>query len=175
MWDEEESQGLEDPGLYARAEKMNPEATLIGEDEKGHVDAVPVYMVKPKKRDYKARWVVMWTEEAEGTGLSILEQAANKELNATDFRVRDYIMCKAGIGNFVHISQSDASKWLGIAQPHISTSIKKLIRLGIVLPGPSAGKFKSYQINPAFVYVGNLGDGVRKRKDAINERGAMLQ
>lgn len=175
MWDDEECQGLEDPDLFTRVEKMEAKATLLGEDEAGKVDAIPVYLTKPKKRDYNARWMVMWQEEAEGTGLSIMEQAANKELNVTDFRVRDYIMCKAGIGNFVHVSQTEASRWLGIAQPHISASIKKLIKLGIILAGPSAGKFKTYQVNPAFVYVGSLGDGVKKRKDAIKERSEMLQ
>ncbi len=170
MRDEDECQGLENPDLFTRVEKLEAKATLLGEDETGKMDSVPVFLTKPKKIEYNARWILMWQEDADGTGLSILEQAANKQLNATDFRVRDYIMCKAGIGNFVHVSQSDASKWLGIAQPHISTSIKKLIKLGIVLAGPSSGKFKTYQINPAFIYIGGLGDGLKKRKEAIREQ-----
>jgi hypothetical protein len=95
-------------------------------------------------------------------------------MTETDFRVRDYLLSEVGIGNYVHISQTEAAKYLQIAQSHISASINKLIQLGIVIAGPSKGKFKTYQINPALAFAGSLEHGIQKRKEAIKQGKAKI-
>jgi hypothetical protein len=150
------------------------ETDLWGTRENGETVVIPVYLNKPKNKSYPVKWLPVWQDDAEGTGMSLIEQAADKRFTATDFRVRDYLLCKVGIGNFVHISQTEAAEYLGIAQPHISTSIRKLIDMGIVLEGPSKGRFKTYQINPSLAFQGNLGEGVQKRKEAIKQSKAKV-
>jgi DNA-binding MarR family transcriptional regulator len=86
----------------------------------------------------------------------IAEQAVDRRFTATDFRVRDYLLCNVSIGNYIHISQTEAAKYLKIARPNISASIKKLISLGVILQGPDTGKFKTYQINPALARFRNV-------------------
>jgi predicted XRE-type DNA-binding protein len=131
--------------------------------------SIPVFLHRPKNKAYDTKWLVLWQDDAEETGMSLIELAADKRLNTTDFRVRDYLFCKVGMGNFVHISQTEASKYLGIAQPNVSSSIKKLIEMGIILEGPSKGKFKTYQVNPALAYFGGINNGQRERKEKIQE------
>ena len=46
----------------------------------------------------------------EESGVSLFEQSVANKLNLTDYRVRDYIFCRIGIGNYVHVNQSDAAK-----------------------------------------------------------------
>ncbi len=148
---------------------MKAEADLWGATEDGASVSIPVYLSRPKKKDYNMRWLLLWQEHGGGTGLSMIEQAADKRLTLTDYRVRDYMLCKVGIGNFVHMSQREASEYLGIAQPNISASIKKLVAMGIVLEGPSKGRFRTYQINPALAFAGNLGKGLEARKEAMGK------
>lgn len=137
--------------------------------------ALPVYLAKPKNRTYNARWGIMFLtddtdENYEESGVSLFEQSVAGQLNLTDYRVRDYVFCRLGIGNFVHFNQSEASRKLGIAQPHISKSIKKLVQLGILLEGPKNGKFCTYQVNPAVIYAGGLGNGIKARADIIRQK-----
>lgn len=140
----------------------------------GETTVLPVYLQKPKNKKFQENWLVLWQDDAEDTGMSILEQAADKRLTVTDFRVRDYLLCKAGMFNDVHISHSEASKYLGIARPNISASIKRLIEFGIVIQGQSKGRFKTYRMNPAMVYKGKIEIGAQERKDAIKDAKAKV-
>lgn len=137
--------------------------------------ALPVYLTKPKKTKYNARWGIMFLtddtdENYEESGVSLFEQSVAGQLTLTDYRVRDYVFCKLGIGNYVHFNQSDAARKLGIAQPNISRSIKKLVSLGILLEGPKTGKFCTYQVNPAVMYAGGLSNGIKARADIIRQK-----
>ena len=137
--------------------------------------AVPVYLTKPKNRTYKERWAIMFLtddtdDNYEESGVSLFEQSVANKLNLTDYRVRDYVFCRIGIGNYVHFSQTEAAKKLGIAQPNISRSIKKLVQLGIILEGPREGNFCTYQVNPAVLYAGSISNGVKAKKDIVRQR-----
>lgn len=149
------------------------EGKLVDEN---HPDVVlPVYLAKPKNKIYPERWIIMFTTDDtdksfQETGVSVYEQAISRKLTLTDYRVRDYVLCKIGIGNYVHINQSEAGRKLGIAQQNVSASVKKLITLGILLEGPKAGKFCTYQVNPATAYAGSIGNGVKAKNDIVRQR-----
>ena len=119
------------------------EADLFGTTEAGETVAIPVYLHKPKIRHHGVRWFTTWIDDSEGLGMSLAEMAADKRLTVTDFRVRDYLLCKLTFENFVHVSQREASEYLGIKQPNISVSIKKLVEMNFVLMGPSKGRIKT--------------------------------
>lgn len=150
------------------AMKAENEAELFyTNEEDGTPGALQVYINKPKKICLPINWLCLWQKDAEGTGISLIEQAADRRFNETDFRVRDYLVHHASIGNYVNISQTEAARYLKIAQSNISASIKKMFGWGLILQGPDKGKFKTYQINPAFVYSGRLMLGINERKNAI--------
>lgn len=131
---------------------------------------IPVYLTKPKTKKYDARWLLLWQDEATETGVSMIEQAIDNRLTLTDYRVRDYMLCKVDMVNFVHFNQSEAGRVLGIDQAHISRSVKKLVDMGIVLEGPKAGKFRTYQINPALAFRGGLSNGINARQHIIKQK-----
>lgn len=147
---------------------------LFGVDpETGDETAVPVYLAKPRSSS-SVKWLLLWqpTADQRGGGLSMYEQAIEGKLTLTDYRVRDYLLCMCGIGNFVHFNQSAASRELSIAQPNISKSISKLVKMGIVLEGPKSGKFKTYQINPALAFSGGLRDGAKAQRKSVESARA---
>lgn len=153
-----------------------PESGINGTLFDHNSDAtLPVYLAKPKNRTYNERWAIMFlTDDTdanyEESGVSLFEQSVTGQLTLTDYRVRDYMFCRIGIGNYVHVNQADAARKLGIARPNINTSIKKLVQLGILLEGPRNGKFCTYQVNPAVLYAGSISNGVKAKKDIIRQK-----
>jgi len=136
----------------------------------GKLVNVPVWLNRPKPQQpvhYDVKWLNLFLDDNGGLGMSLLAMCKDKRLTGTDLRVRDYMFCKVGMDNCVHVNQSEAAEYLGIARPHVCESIKKLIELEIVLEGPSEGKFRSYQINPLIAHRGSLKKGVKEKKAAL--------
>ncbi len=147
------------------AHEPRGEGLFIPDDDSK--ESVPVYIQPPKpKVKYAVPWGSFWMERSE-IGVTFMEQAESRLLSLTDYRVRDFILGLIGLGNFVHVSHTDVGKALHIARPHVSASIRNLCRLGILNKGPSAGRFNSYEINPAMLYRGNLSEGLKQRRAAI--------
>lgn len=123
-----------------------------------------VYFVPPKKRKYEARWILFWADD---TGINIGEQAKmQKPLTQTEYRIRDWLICYMGIGNYVYVNQSEIARELNIAQPNVSTAIKRLCELQILIRGPKNGRSNTYMINPACCFSGGIGNGIKARDDA---------
>ena len=98
------------------------------------------------------------------------EQAKmDKPLTQTEYRVRDLIMSIIGIGNMVHINQSDVGRQLRLHRNEVSKAVKRLVDLGILVKGPTSGRSKTYMVTPAFCFAGGLGRGIQARKETIQE------
>lgn len=122
------------------------------------------YFIRPTKRQYKAKWLLMWQDE---TGISMQEQAEmTKPLTQTEYRVRDWLIGEIGIGNYVFVNQSEMARRLRIQRSHASEAIKRLIELEILLQGPKSGRSNTYMINPAFCFSGKIEQGIKARNDA---------
>ena len=133
-----------------------------------------VYFQPPKKKNYSARWLLLW-QDGSDIGVSMTEQAEmEKPLTQTEYRVRDWLMGTIGIGNYVHINQAEMSRRLRIERATASRAIKRLIDLGILIQGPKSGKSNTYMVSPAFCFSGGLGNGVKQRQDAIQEGKAKI-
>lgn len=129
---------------------------------------IQAYFTPPKKRNYSAKWLLMWQDE---TGMSMQEQAEmDRPLTQTEYRVRDWLIGEIGIGNYVYVNQAEVGRRLKIDRAHISHAIKRLVELEILLLGPKSGRSNTYMVNPAFCFSGSLSNGLKARKTAINER-----
>lgn len=125
---------------------------------------ITAYFTPPPKRKYTARWLLLWQDE---TGASIVEQAMmDKPLTQTEYRVRDWIIGTIGIGNYVLVNHAECGRALRVARPNVSSAIKRLIELQILLPGPKSGRSNTYMVNPSFCFAGGLGSGIKARNDA---------
>lgn len=145
-------------------------ASVWPEDETQ--EPIQAYFVPPKKRNYSAKWLLMWQDE---TGMSMQEQAEMEQpLTQTEYRVRDWLIGEIGIGNYVFVNQSEVGRRLNIDRAHVSRAIKRLIGLGILLIGPKSGKSNTYMVNPAFCFSGSLNKGIKARNNAIKCNGSKV-
>lgn len=130
---------------------------------------IQAYFTPPPKKRYNAKWLLLWQGET-GIDMSLQEQAKMQEpLTQTEYRVRDWLIGEIGIGNYVFVNQAECGRQLRIDRAHVSKAVKRLISLGILLPGPKSGRSNTYMVNPAFCFSGGLGNGIRERNRVINE------
>lgn len=146
-------------------------ATAFPEDS----DQLPqiVYFQPPKKKVYQSRWLLLWQDESE-IGISIMEQAKSNEMTLSDYRVRDYLLATIGIGNMVMVNQREIGRELGLDKSTIFRSIKRLESFGILMRGTKNGKACTFMISPAFCFSGNLKNGIKARKDIIDNYKAKI-
>ena len=127
-----------------------------------------VYFQPPRKKNYPARWLLLWQDESE-IGVSMPEQAKKGILTLTDYRVRDYLMGTIGIGNYVYVNQAEVARQLNVRRASVCDSIKHLITLQILIQGPKSGRSNTYMVNPAFCFSGGLGNGIKQLDEIIKQ------
>lgn len=146
-------------------EYLKGKATVWPEDD-GQTPQT-VYFQPPKNRKYDTRWLLLW-QDGSDIGVGIVEQAKlEKPLTQTEYRVRDYLMGTIGLGNYVYVNQAEVARELNVHRISVVNAIKRLIELGILIQGPKSGRSNTYMVNPAFCFSGGLGNGIQKRKEAI--------
>lgn len=139
--------------------------------EEGNQAPITAYFTPPPKKKYNAKWLLLWQDE---TGASIVEQATmEKPLTQTEYRVRDWIIGTIGIGNYVLVNQAECGRALRVARSHVSSAIKRLIDLQILIPGPKSGKSNTYMVNPAFCFAGGIGNGIKARQE-VRKQGKVI-
>lgn len=147
-------------------------ASVWPKDENQSPDTV--YFEPPRKKRYSVEWLMFWKTPSE-IGVGLMEQAISEKLNLSDYRVRDFLIGTIGIGNFVFVNQRDVARKLNLNKSTVNESIKKLISLNIIIPGPKSGRSNTYKVNEAFCFFGGLSDGVSARKNAISKgKGKIL-
>jgi Fe2+ transport system protein FeoA len=127
-------------------------------DESG--EAQPVYLHAPNKRkglDRLGGWVIGWQE-------ATMNLAQEKSLNLTDHRVILVLQAKLDFDNWIRLSHSEIGDLLDVKRPNISTSMKKLLEMGIILPGPSVKAVRTYRLNPALAWKGDIKTGYKERR-----------
>ena len=135
--------------------------TLISDDE--DIQSQPVYLVAPKKKDLATGlggWAIVWQEAS-------MNIAADRRLNLTDHRVLAVLNAKLDFENWIRISNKEIGDFLGVARPNISVSMKKLVELGIVLPGPAVKNVKTFRMNPAVAWKGSMQQAATERRRAL--------
>jgi hypothetical protein len=98
-----------------------------------------------------------------------MEQVKNETLTLSDYRIELYLMATIGFGNFVLVNQAELARELNLDKQTVHRSIKRLIALNILIPGPKSGKSNTYSLSPALCYMGKIGAGVKERARTIQE------
>lgn len=78
--------------------------------------------------------------------------AVDKQLNLTDTRVLLFLISVMEYENLLNITQKELSEGLGIVQPEVSKSIKKLIEGGYLKIVDKNGRQNVYQLNPHIAF-----------------------
>lgn len=146
-------------------------ATVWPDDEEQA--PITAYFTPPKKKNYPARWLLLWQDESE-IGVSMVEQAKSTTMTLIDYRVRDFLMGTIGLGNFVFVNQAEVARELQVRKASVCESIKRLCEMQVLLKGPKSGRSNTYMVNPAFCFAGGLGNGIKERKETIKQGKAKV-
>ena len=92
--------------------------------------------------------------------------ADDRRFTLSDFRVLMKMLGKIGMRNrWADFNQVELGKSLGMKQPHVSASLKKLTDASIILRGDKTGKGHLYQLNARFGWRG-ITEERHVRRDA---------
>lgn len=109
---------------------------------------------------YNKGWSVM-------SSAPYIALAKDKDLTLTSINILHYMLGTIGYGNIVTVTQKDIVEALGIAQGHVSKSIKLLVEKEILLKYKKVGNGWTYRLNPTYGYRGSAslkGEGEKIRR-----------
>lgn len=92
--------------------------------------------------------------------------AANKDLTLNDHRVYQALLSRLDFKNWILLTQREIADLTGIAQPHVSKAMKKLLHEQIIEKGPKKGNYQSYRLNSVFAWKGKIHE-LRKHQQAL--------
>ena len=150
----------EDAGPLLKSGKYD----LVQETENGDVSTQAVLLHVAKKHYASAElggWFISWQEKT-------MELAQNKEMTLTDWRVLAVLQSELDFDNWIRISQSEIGVKIDVAQPNVSKSMQRLVKLQVVLLGPATRNVKTYRLNPTLAFKGLLRNAVKAKRAAPN-------
>ena len=83
------------------------------------------------------------------------EFAARRDVGLEVYRVFMYLNARLDFHNIIHVPQVEIAKALGMRAPNVSRAVKKLVDLGILIPGPVAS---AWRLNPQAGWKGKVVD-----------------
>lgn len=141
--------------------------------ETGEIVGAALAVVYPKRRNgfQQGGWVAV----AQNPMLEL----AKANLGGEATRVLFYVMARLDFENWINLNQTASGLEIGMSQPNFARGLKKLIELGVVLPGPKVGRNATFRLNPSFGWKGSakghndaLLDRLKARGMSVVEGGA---
>ena len=106
---------------------------------------------------YGDRWVAMTMD-----GLHKLVMTPG--IGLQEIKVFTAIFKRLDFENFIQVAQVDLVADTGMPKPHVSRSMKKLIEVGAIIPGPKVGRSQTYRLSPDIGWRG----GKKQLRAALN-------
>jgi predicted transcriptional regulator len=76
--------------------------------------------------------------------------AMNLDLEGMDLRVFLYMSARLNFEKPVHVPQMEIAALLGKQRTHISRALRRLVEMGILLPGPGGTRTSEWMLNPDY-------------------------
>lgn len=96
---------------------------------------------------------------------------ARSKLTGKDAAVLFRLIAVLDQHNYIEINQVEFAKSLAMRKQHVNLSIRKLIELEILLPGPRVGIHCTYRLNPEIAWKGPNKKHQNAIADEANRRG----
>ncbi|WP_268169304.1 hypothetical protein [Roseateles hydrophilus] len=93
-------------------------------------------------------------------------ELARADLGGEASRVLFFVLAKLDFENWINLNQTDAAQEMGLQRQNFVRGLRKLIELGVVLPGPKVGRNATYRLNPSFGWKGSA----KGHNEALAER-----
>lgn len=103
--------------------------------------------------------------------------ASQESMTGEQWRVFAYLISRLDFDNYLRVPQADIAEHLKMQKSHVSRAIKGLVTLDVILPGPMAGRYKTYRLNPRIAHRGAKNykstliayDELKKRREEKEE------
>ena len=133
---------------------MNRHMQQIDQQTGEVVEGFVAYVVPKRKNGFQKGWMAM-AQEA-------MMMLAQSNLTGNDMKVMWAMLARLDYENLIQVNQAEVAEQVGMNRHHVNRSIKKLIKLGVVLEGVKIGISRSYRLNPNFGWKGSA-KGHRER------------
>ena len=121
---------------------MNRHMQQIDQQTGEVVEGFVAYVVPKRKNGFQKGWMAM-AQEA-------MMMLAQSNLTGNDMKVMWAMLARLDYENLIQVNQAEVAEQVGMNRHHVNRSIKKLIKLGVVLEGVKIGLSRSYRLNPNF-------------------------
>ena len=144
------------------------QTTIDAETGKQRTKKIPARLIVTEEKRTGETWVVMWQGVSP---MSIVQLAMDGNLTGADYRVFHVLLAYLDLENNVVVDQSEVGKLLGMEQPNVARSLKKLLQLEIISKGPKVGRACTYRFNPATAWKGTLPQGATEKRREVTQIG----
>jgi len=127
------------------------------------VDGFVAYLVPKRRNGFGQRWMAMAQNATKILALS-------DDLGKEDYKVFLYLTSVIDFENLLVINQSQIAREMGRQYQNINRSIKRFVKLGVLIEGPRIGVSRSYRFNPEFGWKGTARNHVTALKDERERR-----
>ena len=136
---------------------MNRHMQQIDQQTGEVVEGFVAYVVPKRKNGFQKGWMAM-AQEA-------MMMLAQSNLTGNDMKVMWAMLARLDYENLIQVNQAEVAEQVGMNRHHVNRSIKKLIKLGVVLEGVKIGISRSYRLNPNFGWKGSA----KGHREALHE------
>lgn len=113
-----------------------------------------VAYIAPKRiNGFGQRWMAMAQDAA-----MLLAQS---DLGADDMKVFFALVAKLDYENLLVLNQAEVARELGMQRQNVQRSMKRLLKMEVILEGPKIGLSRSYRFNPSFGWKGTARNHVK--------------
>ncbi|MDO9215496.1 MAG: helix-turn-helix domain-containing protein [Methylococcales bacterium] len=122
------------------------------DEETGEILGGFVAYIAPKRTNGFDRWLAMAQNPLVLLALSDLDKA--------DHKVLLMLMAKIDFENLIVLNQAELGRELEMHRQQVQRSIKRLIKMGVLLEGQKVGTSRSYRLNPNYGWKGSAKNHV---------------
>jgi len=127
------------------------------------MDGFVAYLAPKRHNGFGQRWMAMAQDATRILALS-------EDLGREDYRVFLYLTSMIDFENLLVINQSQIAREMGRQYQNINRSIKRLVKMGVLIEGQRIGVSRSYRFNPEFGWKGAARNHVTALKDERERR-----
>lgn len=123
------------------------------------MEGAALAVVYPKRKNgFHSGWVAV--------SQNPMLELASANLGGEASRVLFFVLARLDFENWINLNQTAGADEIGMLRPHFSRGLRKLIDLGVVLPGPKVGRNATFRLNPSFGWKGSA----KGHNEALAER-----
>lgn len=123
------------------------------------MEGAALAVVFPKRKNgFKTGWVAVAQDP--------MLELARSDMGVEAWRVFAHLVSVLDFENWINLNQSAAAREMGMKQPGYARGVRKLIEVGVVLPGPKVGRNATFRLNPQFGWKGSA----KGHNEALAER-----